>query len=120
MVYAKGKIGFPGRYIRHRIRSKGYMMRKGIGILIFLGATMVSLSAGQTKGGVFTHCNGDYWASVAVEGKKLGKTCIHCRNGAQIKLYVKKGGRPYFQYYTLDKRYVGGPELRDVINRICY
>ena len=93
---------------------------KRVSVMVMLAAAITVVTAGQPKGGVYNYCNGDYWASIAVAGKTFGKTCIHCRNGAHIKLYVKKGGRPYFKYYTLDRRYVGGPELRDVINRICY
>jgi hypothetical protein len=90
-------------------------MKKILIVGLLVGSNFLFASP---KGGVYPICNGQKWATMGTRGRALGKTCIHCRNGREVKLYVKLPSNGGFEYYTLNRRYVGASPLQ-AIKRIC-
>jgi len=92
-------------------------MRVFVSILM-VGATFLLASP---HGGFYHYCNGQKWSSAPVAGKYLGKSCIHCRDGSEVKLYVKQFYNGNYNYYLTNMQYVGnnrdGGEV--IINRVC-
>ncbi len=72
----------------------------------------------KLHGGYANYCNGVYWSSNAVAGKTLGKSCIHCRSGQEVKLYVKRLYNGGLKYYYTNMSFVGTGR-DNIINRVC-
>lgn len=87
-------------------------MRKLL-LLVFIVNTAFALN-----GGVYSKCHGDQWA-LSADGMKPGKTCIHCNDGEQIKLYVKRKNNNKLAYYRIDWSLVVVGDARDAIQKLC-
>ena len=63
-------------------------------------------------GGVYSDCNGIPWSSSPATPTSMGKVCVHCRDGSEVRLYMayELDGQGRYtgqqNYFGLDERYI--------------